>query len=218
MRKVRVKMQDLQIGDVIGNGTMQEEDMDTDAITSAPIKDTATNAPAKTAHFLLLGLMPNEASKHEADATIAVVKIKKDGVAIATAEGTNEDKAAAATVKLLRGRHKENGLAAEDDDVNNNEVGAAAAAIELPKRLEVEDEYTPTAIGAGNLTSGKPGLVDLKWTASYPKRWQNPPPLADLSKPSHPFHEVWQKWNPDHKPNRSRRQKRKNIAVQMDMN
>ena len=87
MRKVRAKM--------------QEEDMDTDAITSASIKDTATNAQAKTAHFLSLGLTPNEGSKHEADATIAAVKIKKDGVAIATAVDTNEDKAAAVTAKLL---------------------------------------------------------------------------------------------------------------------
>ena len=186
--------------------------MDTDA--SASIKDTAINAQVKTAHFLLLGLIPNEATKHEADATVVAVKIKKDGVAIAAAVDTNEDKAAAATAKLLRGLRNKNGIAAEDDDMNNNEDGAAAAATELLKSLKVED--TPSAILARNPTSGNPGLVDPKWIASYPKRWQNPPPLADLSKPSHPFHEVWQKRNPDHKP--TGQYAGKNITVQMDMN
>ena len=147
MRKVRVRM--------------QEEDVGTDATASTSTVDTATNAQAKSAYFLSLGLMT-------------------------------------ATTRLLRGRCKKRRLAAEYDDVNNNEVGAAA--IEPPKRLKVEDEHAPIAIPAGYLTSGEPGSENLKWTTSYPRRWQNPPPLADLSEPSHPFHEVWQKWNPSHKP------------------
>ena len=139
--------------------------------------------------MLLLGLIPNEATKHEADATIVAVNIKKDGVAIAAAVDTNEDKAAAATAKLLRGLRNKNGIAAEDDDMNNNEDGAAAAAIELLKSLKVEDEDTTSAILTRNPTSGNPRPMDPKWIASYPKRWQNPPPLANLSKPSHPFHD-----------------------------
>ena len=195
-------MQDLQIRDAVKDGTMQEEAMDTDAVASVSIKDTATNAQAKIAQFLLLGLVPNETIKHVADASIVAVKIK-------------EDKAAAATAKLLRGLRNKNGVTAEDDDMNNNEDGAAAAAIDRLKSLKVEDEDTPSAIHARNPTSGNPGPADPKWIASYPKRWQNPPPLANLSKPSHPFHEVWQKWNPDHKP--TGQDAGKNTGVQMDM-
>ena len=94
-------MQDLQIKDVIKNGTMQEEDMDTDAIASESIKDIATNARAKTAHLLLLGLIPNEATKHEADATVIAGKIKEDRVAIAAAVDTNKDRAFATRTESL---------------------------------------------------------------------------------------------------------------------
>ena len=169
--------------------------------------------------------------RDRADTTNVVVKIKKDGVATATTVDINEDKTAAVTAKLLRGRRNKRELAAEDDDMNNNEVGAAAAAIVPPKRLKVEVEHAPTAIPAGNLTSGEPGSVNHKWTTSYPKRWQNPLPLADLSEPSHPFHEVWQKWNPSHKPavkdnvdadddeydEPTDQEDGKDVAVQMDM-
>ena len=42
--------------------------------------------------------------------------------------------------------------------------------------------------------------MEPKWIASYPKRWQHPPPLANLSKPSPPLHGAWQKWGPSHGP------------------
>ena len=131
MQKIRAKMQDLQITDAIKNGTMREEDMDTDAISYVSNQDTSIIARVKIAHFLLLGLIPNEATKHEADATTVAVKVKEDGVAAAV--DTHEDEATAATAKLLRDLRNKNGVITEEGDANNNENGDAANASELLK-------------------------------------------------------------------------------------
>ena len=80
--------------------------------------------------------------------------------------------------------------------MNNNENGDAANASELLKSLKFEDGDTPSVNLIRKPTTGNPGPMEPKWIASYPKRWQNAPPLADLSKPSHPLHGAWQKWGP----------------------
>ena len=69
---------------------------------------------------------------------------------------------------------------------------------ELLMNLKIEDGNTPSPNLVREPTTGNSRPTEPKWIVSYPKRWQNPPPLADLSKPSHPLHGAWQRWAPSH--------------------
>ena len=198
MQKICAKMQNLRITDAIKNGTMREEDMDTDAISYVSNQDTSTIARVKIVYLMLLGLTPNEATKHEADAAVVAAKIKEDGVTAAAAVDTHEDKATAATAKLLRDLRNKNEVITEEGDANNNENEDAANDSELLKSLKIEDENTPSPNLVREPTTGNSRPMEPKWIVSYPKRWQNPPPLAELSKPSHPLHGAWQRWAPSH--------------------
>ena len=132
----------------------------------------------------------------EADAAIAAAKIQEDRVTATIAVGTHEDETTAATVKLLRDIRNKNEVITEEDEANNNENKDAANDSELLKNLKIVDGNIPSPNLVREPTTGNPESTKPKWITSYPKRWQNPPPLAYLSKPSHSFHGAWQRWAP----------------------